>query len=56
MLVDPVLHPVGSKFACVYSTSHVDEGTALTVQAKGAAGDIAAIELAVPAAGFMVLE
>jgi len=28
----------------------------LTVQRKGGAGDIAAIELEVPAAGFVVLE
>jgi glycosidase len=57
VLVDPVLHPVGRKLKCVFSTQHADEGAVvLTVQRKGDAGNIAAIELEVPAAGFMVLE
>ncbi len=57
VLVDSGLHPAGSKFSCTYSTNHGDEGTLqLTVQPKGATGQIAAIELEVPAAGFMALE
>ena len=57
VLVDAGLHPAGSKLKCAYSTKHADEGAlVLTVQRKGAAGDIAAIELEVPAAGFVVLE
>jgi len=56
VLVDAGLHPAGSRLMCVYSTQHADEGTlVLTVQRKGAAGDIAAVELEVPAAGFVVL-
>ncbi|MFA7060543.1 MAG: alpha-amylase family glycosyl hydrolase [Pedobacter sp.] len=57
VLVDAGLHPAGSRFKCVYSTNHADEGAlVLSVQRKGAVGDIAAIELEVPAAGFVVLE
>ena len=57
VLVDAGLHPAGSKLKCVYSTKHKDEDTlVLTVQRKGAAADIAAIELEVPAAGFVALE
>lgn len=55
VLVDAGLHPAGSRLRCVYSTRHGDEGAVLTVQRKGAAGDIAAVELEVPAAGFVVL-
>lgn len=56
VLVDAGLHPVGSRLTCVYSSNHGDEGTlVLTVQQKGAKGDISAIELEVPAAGFVVL-
>ncbi|ABQ25936.1 alpha-amylase family glycosyl hydrolase [Geotalea uraniireducens] len=57
VLMDAGLHPAGSSLKCVYSTQHGDEGAlVLTVQRKGAAGDIAAVELDVPAAGFVVLE
>jgi len=57
VLVDAGLHPAGSTLKCLYSTRHADEGgLVLTVQRKGAAGDIAAVELEVPAAGFVVLE
>jgi glycosidase len=57
VLVDAGLHPAGSTLKCVYSTRHADEGAlVLTVQRKGAESDVAAIELEVPAAGFVVLE
>ena len=56
VLVDAGLHPAGSRLKCVYSTRHKDEGAVLTVQQKGVAGEIAAVELEVPAAGFVVLE
>ena len=57
VLVDAGLHPAGSKLKCAYSTKHADEGAlVLTVQKKGAAGEIAAVELEVPAAGFVVFE
>lgn len=57
VLVDTGLHPVGSRLTCLYSTKHADERTlVLTVQKKGAAGEIAAVELEVPAAGFVVYE
>jgi glycosidase len=57
VLVDAGLHPAGSTLKGVYSTDHADEGTlVLTVQRKGPDAGIAAIELEVPAAGFVVLE
>jgi glycosidase len=57
VLVDAGLHPAGSKLKCAYSTKHEDDGKlVLTVQRKGAEGEIAAVELEVPAAGFVVLE
>lgn len=57
VIVDAGLHPAGSRLKCVYSTHHADEGALdLTVQNKGVWGDIAAVELEVPAAGFVVLE
>jgi glycosidase len=55
VLVDAGLHPAGSRLTCVYSMRHGDEGAVLTVQQKGVAGDVAAIEVEVPAAGFVVL-
>ena len=57
VLVDAGLHPAGSMLKCAYSTKHKDEGAlVLTIQRKGATGDIAAVEVEVPAAGFVVLE
>ena len=56
VLVDAGLHPAGSRLKCVYSTRNADKGAVLMVQRKGAAGDVAAVELEVPAAGFVVLE
>jgi glycosidase len=57
VLVDAGLHPAGSRLNCVYSTKHGDEGSlVLPVQRKGAAGEIAAVEVEVPAAGFVVFE
>lgn len=57
VLVDAGLHPAGTTLKCVYSTNSADKGTlVLTVQWKGVASDIAAIELEVPPSGFLVLE
>ncbi len=57
VMVDATLHPAGSSLKCVYSTNHADEGArVLTVQPKGPDGSFSAIELEVPAAGFVVLE
>ena len=55
VLVDAGLHPAGSRFTCVYSTNHPDEGKRIPVEQKGPGGGIAAIELEVPPAGFVVL-
>ena len=56
VVVDSALHPEGTVLRCVYSTRHSDEGQPLEVRMKGAGGDITAIELEVPPAGFVVLE
>ena len=56
VLVDAGLHPVGSSLKCAYSTEAKQVGQLLTVQRKGADGNIAAVELQLPAAGFGVWE
>jgi glycosidase len=56
VLVDANLHPPGSTLACAYSTDPAQVGLKLNVQQKGTNGSVAAVELTVPAAGFVVWE
>jgi len=55
VLVDAGLHPAGTSFTCVYSTNKQNVGMGLPVAKKGPGGAISAIDLEVPAAGFVVL-
>lgn len=54
VLVDSSVHPPGSRFSCVYSTDPAQITGETSVQSKGAGGGIAAIQLSVPAAGFVM--
>jgi glycosidase len=54
VLVDASLHPPGSRLVCAYSTAPDQVGRILQVQSKGAGGSIAAVEVSVPAAGFVL--
>ncbi len=56
VLVDGTLHPAGSTLNSLYSTDKEMVKAQLTVQAKGEEGGIAAVELTVPAAGFVIYE
>jgi len=56
VLVDAGLHPAGTSFTCVYSTNKQNVGMVLPVVKKGPGGTISAIDLEVPAAGFVVFK
>ena len=56
VLVDANLHLAGSTLCYAYSTEAGQIGQTLVVQSKGPGGCIAAIEVQVPPAGFVMLE